>query len=160
MSKSGPATRKLDDVDKNILRTLQKDCRIPLHRIAKKLGVPKSTVHYRVRRLEQEGIIEGYYAKVNPARLGTDYYAVVLIHARYGPGYHEKVGRMLAKIPGVCAVYYVLGDNDFVILIRAVDRADYMQKLELLSSMRDIERTSTQVVAKVVKEDLRLDVMK
>jgi DNA-binding Lrp family transcriptional regulator len=81
---------------------------------------------------------------------------VVLVRARYGRGYHERIGRRIAAIPDVWAVYYVLGDNDFVLLIRANDREDYMRKLEELSSMRDIERTSTQVVAKVIKEDPRI----
>jgi DNA-binding Lrp family transcriptional regulator len=158
LSKSSLAKKKLDDVDKTILQALQKDCRIPLHQIARRLGVPKSTVHYRVRRLEDEGIIQGYYAKVNPSLLGGDYVAVVLVRAKYGPGYHEKVGRRLAKVPGVWAVYYVLGDTDFVILVRAVNRADYMQKIEILSSMRDIERTSTLAVANTVKEEPRMEI--
>jgi DNA-binding Lrp family transcriptional regulator len=63
----------------------------------------------------------------------------------------------LSKVPGVWAVYYVLGDYDFIVLIRAINREDYMQKLELLSNMADIERTSTQVVGRVVKEDPRIE---
>jgi len=51
----------------------------------------------------------------------------------------------------------VLGDYDFVILIRASDRDDYMKKLEKMSNMSDIERTSTQIVARVVREDPRVD---
>jgi DNA-binding Lrp family transcriptional regulator len=81
----------------------------------------------------------------------------VLVRAKYGPQYHKKVGLRLAKIPGVWGVYYMLGDFDFIVLIRAFDRDDYMQKLERISSMSDIERTSTQVVARVVKDDPRVD---
>lgn len=158
MRKIDTAKGKLDHIDRTILRALQTDCRIPLHKIARKLSVPKSTVHYRVRRLEQEGIIEGYYAKLSPTQLGNDYLAVVLVKAKYGPGYHRKVGHKLATVPGVWAVYYVLGDIDFIILIRAANRVDYMRKLELISSMRDIERTSTQVVANIVKEEPRVEI--
>jgi DNA-binding Lrp family transcriptional regulator len=63
----------------------------------------------------------------------------------------------LAQISGVWGVYYILGDFDFIVLIRAIDRDDYMKKLEHLSNMSDIERTSTQVVARIVKEDPRID---
>jgi len=150
-------TRGLDEIDRRLLAMLQRDCRVPLQEVAEILGVPKSTVHYRIRKLEQDGIVEGYHAKVNATRLGYDYLAVVLVRARYGPKYHEKVGRRLAKVPGVSAVYYVLGDIDFIVLIRARDRDDYMQKLSQLSSMTDIERTSTQIVAKVMKEDPRVN---
>ena len=150
-------TGGLDETDRRLLAMLQRDCRVPLQEVAEILGVPKSTVHYRIRKLEQDGIVEGYHAKVNATRLGYDYLAVVLVRARYGPKYHEKVGRRLAKVPGVSAVYYVLGDIDFIVLIRARDRDDYMQKLSQLSSMADIERTSTQMFAKVMKEDPRVN---
>jgi DNA-binding Lrp family transcriptional regulator len=147
----------LDKTDKLLLRIIQEDSRISLQKIAQRLGVPKSTVHYRIGRLERENIIEGYYAKLNASRLGYDYLAVVLVRAKYGPQYHKKVGLRLSKIPGVWAIYYVLGDWDFIVLIRAINRDDYMKKLERLSNMTDIERTSTQVVARVVKEDPRID---
>lgn len=146
----------LDNVDIRILQALQEDCRTPLETIARNLGVPKSTVHYRIRRLEQAGIIEHYFAKVNATRVGKDYLVVVLVRAKYGPRYHERIGRKIAAIPDVWAVYYVLGDNDFVLLIRANDREDYMRKLERISSMSGIERTSTPVVAKIIKEDPRI----
>ena len=137
---------------------LQQDSRIPLQRIATKLRVPKSTIHYRIRRLERENLIQGYYAKLDASKLGYDYLAVVLVRAKYGPQYHKKVGFKLARVPGVWAVYYVLGDFDFIILIRAIDRDDYMRKLEKVSSMSDIERTSTQIVARVIREDPRVDI--
>ena len=147
----------LDETDRRVLTMLQRDCRVPLQEVAEVLRVPKSTVHYRIRKLEQDGIVDGYHAKVNASRLGYDYLAVVLVRAKYGPRYHEKLGRMLAKISGVSAVYYVLGEIDFIVLIRAKDRDDYMHKLTQMSSMADIERTSTQIVAKVMKEDARVD---
>ena len=148
---------KLDKTDRVLLRMLQQDSRIPLQKIATKLRVPKSTIHYRIRRLERENLIQGYYAKLDASKLGYDYLAIVLVRAKYGPQYHKKVGDKLARVPGVWAVYYVLGDFDFIILIRAIDRDDYMRKLERVSSMSDIERTSTQIVAKVVREDPKVD---
>jgi len=101
-------------------------------------------------------VIERYSAKVNAAKLGKDYLAVDLVRAKYGPHYHQRIGKRIAAIPGVWAVYYVLGDNDFVLLIRADDREDYMRTVEKISSMPDVERSSTQVVAKVIKEDPRI----
>jgi Lrp/AsnC family leucine-responsive transcriptional regulator len=149
--------RQIDQTDSSIVRFLQNDCQVPLDVLARKLRIPKSTLHYRIKRLEKEGVIDGYYAKVNALKLGYDYVAIVLVKARYGPRYHERVGRKIASIPGVWAIYYVLGDFDFIVLIRAMNRDDYMSKLEQLSSMNDIERTSTQIAAKIVKEDPRVD---
>ncbi len=146
-----------DDTDIQILKTLQRDSRTPLGEIAGKLGVPKSTVHYRLKRLEREKVIEGYYAKINPIKLGKDYLTVTLIRAKYGPGYHEKVGRKIARIPGVWGVYFIFGENDFIVLTRSNNREDYMHKLESIMNMKEIERTTTQVVARILKEDPRIE---
>ena len=145
----------LDEIDSGILRILQEDCRTPLDQIADRLRVPKSTIHYRIKRLEGEGIIEGYYARVSHAKLGRDYVTATFIRAKYGPGYHEKAGQKLSEISGVWGVYFILGENDFILMSRSNSREDYLQKLEQIMNMPEIERTSTQVVAKVIKEDLR-----
>jgi DNA-binding Lrp family transcriptional regulator len=146
----------IDETDLSILRFVQDNCQAPLDNVAKRLDIPKSTLHYRIKRLEKDGVIEGYHAKVNPVDLGYDYVAIILVRAKYGPRYHERVGKKLVAIPGVWAVYYVLGEYDFIVLLRATNRDDYMHKLELLSNMTDIERTNTQIAAKIIKEDPRL----
>ena len=149
--------KSLDELDREILKILQMDCRTSVDKIAKKLGVPKSTVHYRIKRLEAEKIIEGYYAKVNATKLGKDYVTITLVRAKYGPDYHERLGNMLAQIPGVWAVYFVFGDTDFIVLTRSDNREDFMKKLEKMMNMKEIERTNTQVVAKTLKEDPRIE---
>ena len=148
----------LDETDKAILRKLQIDSRIPLGSIAKELGIPKSTVHYRTKRMEEEQVIEGYYAKVNSAKLEKDYITITFVRAKYGPSYHDKIGKMLAQIPGVCLVYFVLGEYDFVVLAKSSNREDFLQKLERMINMEKIERTNTQVVGKIVKEDQRVEI--
>ena len=78
---------------------------------------------------------------------------IVRIRAKFGAGYHEKVGKMLSEIPGVYAVYFVFGDNDFVILARAANREELLQKMQILFNSEFVERTTTEVVTKVIKED-------
>lgn len=95
----------LDALDLGILEILQKDCRTPLEEIAQKLKGTKSTIHYRIKKLEAEGVIEGCYAKVDPAKLGKDFMTITLIRAKYGPSFHTKVGNMLTQTPGVIGVY-------------------------------------------------------
>ncbi|MHA2209208.1 MAG: Lrp/AsnC family transcriptional regulator [Candidatus Thorarchaeota archaeon] len=149
---------KPDDLDLAILRELQIDCRIPLQAIAEKVGAPTSTVHYRVKRLERGGVIDGYYANINPEKLGYDYLTVIKVHATYGPGYHERIGKKLGKMPGVWAVYFTLGETDFFVLTRSRDKSEYMKILDVLMATKGIERTSTQVVARVIKENPKLDI--
>jgi len=148
---------QLDEIDINILKILQNNCRTPMGKIAKKIGIPKSTVHYRIKKLEGEGIIEGYYAKLNANMLGKDYTTITFVRGKFGPKYHQRIGSLLADIPGVTGVYFILGEQDFVFLCTSNNRQNFMEKLEKIYDMQEIERTSTLVVMKTIKEDPKLD---
>ena len=148
----------LDEIDKKILTRLQMDSRTPLERIAEELGIPKSTVRYRIKRMEEENVIEGYHAKVNAEKVGKDYITLTFVRAKYGPSYHDRIGKMLAQIPGVCSVYFVFGEYDFVFLAKSNNTNDFLQKLERITNMTEIERTNTQVVGKTLKEDQRIEI--
>lgn len=149
--------RSLDDIDLRIIEILQKDCRVPLEKIAQTLTVPKSTIHYRTKRLEAEGIIKGYYANLDATKFGEDYVTVTFVRAKYGPSYHERVGEMISKIRGVFGVYFVFGETDFIVLTRSRSREDFLKKLEKMIDTPEIERTNTMVVAKIIKEDTRIE---
>ncbi len=153
-----PKSQHPDELDCAILRELQRDCRTPLQEVAKRVGAPTSTVHYRVKRLEREGVIDGYYAHVNPEKFGMDYITVIKVQAAYGPGFHERIGKKLSGLPDVWAVYFTLGETDFFVLTRSANREEYMKILDILMSTKGILRTSTQVVAKVIREDPRLKI--
>ncbi|MHA2303826.1 MAG: Lrp/AsnC family transcriptional regulator [Candidatus Hodarchaeales archaeon] len=146
----------LDNLDIAILRELQKDCRTSVQIIAKKVKTPSSTVHYRIKRLEEQEYINGYYVNLNPGKVGKDYITIMQVRAEYKQNYHEDIGKKLAKLPGVSAVYFLLGEWDFIVLFRSKDQVEYMQILEQVMKMEGIERTSTLVVARVLKEDSRI----
>ena len=148
----------LDKLDLEIIAELQKDCRTPLQDIARRVGHPPSTVHYRVKRLEKEGIIDGYYAKINPEKIGMDYITVIRIFARYAPEYYNTVGKELSKVPGVWGVYYSLGEQDFFVLTRSENRKDFMATLDHIMAIKGVQRTKTQIIAHVIKEDPRIDI--
>ena len=144
---------KLDDLDLNILKILQFNAKYPIEKLAAKLGVSKSTVAYRIKNLEKSGVIKGYYAHINPLSLDLDYIVVTFVRAKYGKDYHIELGERIARLPGVWGVYFVLGEIDFIVMARFRNREDFLSNyLENLMSIPEIERTSTQVVVKVVKE--------
>jgi DNA-binding Lrp family transcriptional regulator len=87
-----------------------------------------------------------------------DYITIIKVMASYGPKYYERIGNELKRIPGVWAVYYSLGDQDFFVLTRSRDRAEFMETLDKVMSTRGVERTATQVIAKVIMEDPRLQI--
>lgn len=73
-----PRIRNLDTVDSAILRELQKDARKPFAEIGKAVSLSATTVAERIRRLEQDGVIEGYQMKLSAAKLGYQVNAFIL----------------------------------------------------------------------------------
>ncbi|MFQ5763235.1 MAG: Lrp/AsnC family transcriptional regulator [Candidatus Bathyarchaeia archaeon] len=151
------ASGKLDEVDLKLLDRLQDNCLESAETLSQKLGVSRSTIRYRMRKLGENGIIEKYYAKADPSKLGKDYLTVTFVYAKYGPEYHKKLGESLGRIKGVWAVYFVLGEIDFVVLTRANNRDDYLRILKEMMTMEGIERTSTQIVLQIIKEDPKVE---
>ena len=148
----------MDVVDKKILKQLHKDCRVTIGHIAKKLELPKSTVQYRIKKLETNGVIKGYHAQIDNTKLGKDFTTITLVHTKYGKKYFDKVGKILSNIPGTSGVYFVLGDNDFVFICTSKNREDFMTKLNIFYETAEIEKTSTMVVMDAIKEETELDI--
>lgn len=143
----------MDEIDLKILKILQKNAKYSLEDLSTELKMPKSTVAYRIKRLESLNIIKGYYAQIDPTALNLDYIVISLVRVKYGKDYHIELGSKIANIPGVWGVYFVLGDTDFIVIARYRNREDFMKNyLEKLTSMPEVERSSTQVVVKIIKE--------
>lgn len=145
----------LDETDKQIIAILQEDCRESLAKMALKLGISKSKLHYRVKRLEETGIIEGYHAKINVSKMGYDLLVATNVRAKFAPSYHDKIGHQLKEIPGVTAVYFIYGESDFIILIRGKNREDLFERIQQLYKIEGIERVTTNVITEIYKEDPR-----
>lgn len=112
----------LDAFDAAILRALSADARITRAELARRVGLSAPSVGERVRRLEDRGIIAGYGAAIDPARLG--YALTVLIRARPLPG---EMGRMIEAIratPQIVSCDRVSGDDCFVARAHVRDVAE------------------------------------
>jgi len=148
----------LDELDLSILRLIQEEPKMKLHELEKRLKVSKSTIHYRLKKLEKLGVIKGYRAILDAEKLGFEFNIAILVRAAYGPQYHYEVGHFLAANPNIQIVYYVLGDIDFIVVGKFPSRESYLSFLETLINSNKIERTSTMVVIKILKEDLKLNI--
>lgn len=145
--------KKLSKLDISILRAIQKDCKKPLEKIANEIDIPSSTIYYRLKQMEKNNIIRGYYADLNPAKLGRKYSGIVSVRAKYGPHYHEIVGRKLSDMKEISKLFFVWGDWDFLAIVNAIDNEDLLRIMDRIINMDEIERTSTQIVSRVIKDN-------
>ncbi|MFX1534199.1 MAG: Lrp/AsnC family transcriptional regulator [Promethearchaeota archaeon] len=147
----------IDETDRGILEYLQKNARLTNKQIAKYLGLPKSTVQYRIKRLEAEGIIKGYRAQIDVKRIGKDYPTFTFIRTKHAMKKYKKVGKLLSEIPGVSKVYFMAGDYDFIVFSLSYDRKDFMQKLEKIYDIEEVERTNTIIILRTIKDEAKID---
>jgi len=146
----------LDDLDVAILRRLNQDARKSFRDIARDLEVSISTVSNRVKRLESEGIILGYAPLLDEKKLGYDVLAVIGI--RISKGKLLEVQRKIAREDKVIDVYDVTGEYDSVVIARLRNTKELDAFIKRLVAMDNVERTYTQVVLNVVKQEKRAPV--
>jgi len=143
----------LDELDVAILRRLNTDARKSFRDIARELKVSISTISNRVKRLEQEGIIVGYIPVLDEKKLGYDVLAVIGI--RISKGKLLEVQRKIGREDKVVDVYDVTGEYDSVIIARFKNTKELDVFIKHLVAMENVERTYTQVVLNVVKQEKR-----
>jgi Lrp/AsnC family transcriptional regulator for asnA, asnC and gidA len=136
---------ELYDTDRAILEALQEDARTPFSEIARQIDMSSATVHDRVNRMEEAGVIEGYHAKVNPKALDYGISAVVGLQVEQGQE-QDTLGR-LEEIPGVQGVHLTTGSWDVLMRVYAED-ADELRELmfENIAQMDGFARSQTMVI--------------
>jgi len=144
----------IDQLDERILARLLVEGRTSFRQMAQEFHTSTSTVSSRVSRLEKSGVIKGYSATVNFEALGYDLTAVTEIVVSKGK--LSKTEREIARLPGVCAVYDVTGENDGIVVAKFRRREELSRFAKGLLSMPFVERANTHVVLATVKEDFRV----
>jgi DNA-binding Lrp family transcriptional regulator len=146
----------VDDVDRSIIRLLQEDARKSFNKIAESLGIAVGTAYNRVKNLEDSGILKGYTIMLDSAKLGYGLTALILIEAegRYLPDVENE----LAKLDEVICIYDITGDYDIAVVARFRNRSTLNSFIKSTLKMPHVNRTVTNVVLNVVKEDFRVKV--
>ena len=107
-------------IDLQILSLLQ-DCRLSFNKVARRLGISVGTAFYHIKNLEKKGILKGYTAIIDTARLGYTLTALILIQVE--GSVLSFVEQEIAKTSNVVAVYNITGDYDIAIIAKFKDRA-------------------------------------
>jgi len=144
----------LDETDTKILKALTSDARLSSRQVSNQCGVSIGTVLSRIKRMEKEGIIEGYTALLDHERLG--YELTVVSEITVSKGRLLEVESEIARLPNVCCVYDVTGLIDAVIIAKFKNREELSKFTKRLLAIPYVERTNSHVVLTTIKEDFRL----
>lgn len=136
---------KMDEKDKIILDLLVENSKLTSQEISKKTRIPMTTVHNRIKKLEQNGIIKAYTVNLDLKKLGKTITAYVLTTVDYKQVLQETVAKKIKAIEGVIEVAIITGQTDIIVKVASED-IDSLNEF-VIRKLRNIEGvTNTQTL--------------
>lgn len=149
----------MDDIDRNILRELQNDGRLTNQELAQRVGLSASPCMRRVRQLEQDGVIRGYRAVIDPDAIGRGFEVLVSVEVRRDRETVEAFEEALQDVPDVIEAYRLFGSPGCLIRIAVADLTAYERLwIERLTALPGVTEVNSQIIMKRVKESRGLPV--
>lgn len=147
--------KALDSFDRNILDILAVDGRISVTDLARKIGLSKSPTQARLKRLEEQRIIQGYSALFDPIQLGRDHVAFVEVKlSDTREAALAAFNASVINVPEIEQCHLIAGDFDYLLKVRTAGMIGYRAVLaEKISTLPHVSNTSTYVAMQAVKED-------
>ena len=149
----------MDEYDRKILSVLSIEGRISMTALGERVGLSKTPVTARVKRLEEEGVITGYRATLSASKLGVEHIAFLEVKLS---DTREKAldafNQAVRAIPEVEACHMIAGGFDYLIMVRTSDIFAYRQVLgEQLSRLPNVASTSTYISMQSVVDTAPID---
>jgi len=150
----GSLVVELDSFDRKMLAVLGEDGRITVTDLARAVGLSKTPCQVRLRRLEAAGVITGFRAVMDPARLGLDH--VAFAEVKLSDTREKALDEFNAGVRRIAEVeecHMIAGSFDYLLKVRTVDIRRYRIVLgEKISSLPHVASTSTFVAMETVKD--------
>ena len=146
---------KLDEKDRQILRVLSRDGRISNLDLADKVSLSPSACLRRVQALEAAGVIAGYRAVLDPAKLGVGFIAYLSVGLKeHTKAAQEAFERAVARAPEVRECHNITGNVEYLLRVEAADLASYKAfHTDVLGALPQLSTISTHVVMASPKDE-------
>ena len=136
---------KLDTIDHKILTELQKDGRESASNIAEKINVSVPTITERIRKLQDNGVIIGFQAVVDPASVGLDVAAIITVISGSSQ-YYKEVTLTADDTPEVVQCFSTTGNGSHTLLVTTKNSNTLEELLRKIQSWPGVTRTETQII--------------
>ncbi|ACV60986.1 transcriptional regulator, AsnC family [Desulfofarcimen acetoxidans DSM 771] len=148
----------LDSIDLAIVKTLQENARSSYQDIATQVGVSRVTINERIRKLIENGVIEGFHARINAQRIGYQVTAIVGLTTVQGCEAYRTT-KELQQIVEVEEVHVVTGRYDYLVKVRAQDNEDLLHILfNKIDQVYGFQRAETMMVLSSPIEKCGIDI--
>lgn len=144
----------MDRIDRNILAELARNGRLSMAELGERVGLSKTPVLARVKRLERDGYIRGYTAIVDRERMGEGHVAFVQVKlSDTRSAALDEFNRAVAAIAEIEQCHMMAASFDYLLKVRTRDIAAYRRVLgERISALPHVSQTSTYVAMETVKD--------
>jgi len=140
-----PKNYEIDNTDYKILEILRDDAKKPYTEVAKKVHVSQGTIHVRMSKMEEAGIIDKTTLKINYAKLGFDITAFIGIYLEKSALY-EQVLAKLKEIPEITSIHYTTGNYSMFVKIYCRDTNHLKEVLhDKMKPVEGIEQTEQMI---------------
>lgn len=145
----------LDDTDKRLLAALQSDARLTAQDLSDRLNLSASQIGRRRQRLEDQGLIEGYRARLSPEQLGLGVQAFVQVQmATHAPDKVRTFTRIVGTRPEITSAWTLTGDADYLLRVYCEDLSALNSLIhETLLPHPAVARVQSQIVMDQLKTD-------
>jgi Lrp/AsnC family transcriptional regulator, leucine-responsive regulatory protein len=147
----------LDDLDIKILNILQKNGRTKRNVIAESIGLSIPSVSERLHKLEEKGIIENYFAKLNKKAFGYDITAYILVTMESSK-YYKAFATKVEKVSQILECHSVLGEGSHLLKATVKNTESLEKLLSEIQSWPGVISTKTTFVLSTTKEVTALEI--
>ncbi len=134
----------MDKKNQHLVQLLQKNAREAISSLAKKLNLSRTAVHERLRKLELQGVIQGYTVRLNPELGLNQVRAHVMIEV--APQSNIQVAATLQKVPEILSLHTVSGSFDLLAMVRAENTSAIDDVLDQIGSVPGVSRTQSAII--------------
>ena len=150
---------EIDQIDRRILRQLQRDAGIGVEALGERVGLSRNACWRRVRLMEEAGIIKARVALVDPDALGLELTVFIAVRTdRHEPGWLEKFTQAVTGMPEILGAYRTSGELDYLLKARIADVRAYDRLYQRLIRKVELTDISASFVMEEIKETTELPV--
>jgi|SRR5271170_6593102 len=137
----------IDEIDRKLLVLLKQDAKKKYSELADELNLSAPSIHARVKKLEQTGVIKSYSIEIDGPSLGLPLCAFVRVTTE--GACNKELWEGMSQFPEVEEIYNVAGEECFLLKVRTRDPAALGQLLDNLRTVKGVTKTITSVVLSV-----------
>ncbi len=137
-------SRELDSIDCKLLSELQEDAKISLKEVGSRVGLSAPAAMERVRKLEQAGVITGYFARIDARKVGLD--VAAFIGVDLSSGAIDELETWVAGVPQILECHHVTGGHTLLLKVRTRNTSELEALIRRLRSISGVKSTETTIV--------------